>query len=109
MKKEQSSLEEGAKKCKEFMTQETNSNREKLIPIEQSSLEKSLGKLVLIEHLTKEQQTELYNFVNKQLADQKQKIREFWEIKYNSFILGGRYQRLHTSWWISAMKDFEEL
>ena len=66
---------------------------------EQSSLEKSLGKLVLIEHLTKEQQTELYNFVIKQLADQKQKYRDMLE---NSLKLCGYCKH-------QILREFEEL
>ena len=75
---------------------------------EQSSLEKSLGKLVLIEHLTKEQQTELYNFVIKQLADQKAKIRELIKKSFPCIngICGGCNNRNGDT---EFLKEFEEL
>ena len=76
----------------------------------QNSLEKGIQYLKdtkISNRYTIQQQIE--KAINIALADQKQKIKEFWEIKYNSFILGGRYQKLHTLWWTSAMKEFEEL
>jgi hypothetical protein len=49
----------------------------------------------LIEHLTEEQQTELYNLVTKQLADQKQKMLklfEYWDISRGAYILSQEYR-----------------
>ena len=65
------------------MRQETNSNREKLIPIEQSSLEKGIQYLKdtkISNRYTIQQQIE--KAINIALADQKAKIQEWLEQKF---------------------------